>query len=322
MATKKWSIGIDLGGTKIEAAHVDNEGEIQNFVKEKTNVSGGPEGVQRQIEKLVQQLIDEASEPPVSVGIGVAGQIDKETGSVSYAPNLNWHDVPLDSNLEESLNLPVTVLNDVRAAAWGEWLHGAGKGTTDMICIFIGTGIGGGIVSGGQMLEGGSNAAGEIGHMTVMLDGPECHCGNKGCLEALAGSWAIEREAKEAVKNNPGTLILKLADGNVDQIKAKTVIHAFQQGDELATRIMTDVINAIAGGLTGLVNALNPQRIIMGGGVVDHLPDLVNRVDQKVRDRALKACLKPLKIMPTGLDEASGMIGAAVYTLRKEMDEI
>src|SRR5699024_419699 len=190
--------GSDVSGTKIKADRVDKNSTIQDQIKESTDVSGGIEAVQKQIEGLAHKLIRKSSGKAVSLGIGVAGQIDKKTGAVAYAPNLKWHDVPLDANLEKGLDLPVFVLNDVRAAAWGEWLHGAGKECDHMICIFVGTGIGGGIVSEGKTVKGASNSAGEIGHMTVQLDGPRCHCGNRGCLEALAGSWAIERNAKEA----------------------------------------------------------------------------------------------------------------------------
>ncbi|HLR24778.1 MAG TPA: ROK family protein, partial [Fodinibius sp.] len=142
MTADKWAIGIDLGGTKIKAARVDESGTIQDQIKESTDVSG-VKAVQKQIEGLAHKLIRKSSGKAVSLGIGVAGQIDKETGAVAYAPNLKWHDVPLDTNLEKRLDLPVFVLNDVRAAAWGEWLHGAGKECDHMICMFVGTGIGG-----------------------------------------------------------------------------------------------------------------------------------------------------------------------------------
>lgn len=318
MSTKRWSIGIDLGGTKIEAAHVDEDGTIKDVERVKTDVSGGAKAVQKQIEDLANTLIKKASDVPVSLGIGVAGQIDKKTGAVSYAPNLKWHDVPLDAELEKQLDIPVTVLNDVRAAAWGEWLHGAGKGCRDMICIFVGTGVGGGIVSEGRMVEGASNAAGEVGHMTVMLDGPKCHCGNKGCLEALAGSWAIERDVREAVKNHPqkGKTILQLADGDVQNVKAKTVINAYHKDDPLAKKLIDDVINALAGGLTGLTNALNPERIIMGGGVSEHLPEIIPIIEKQVYKRALKAATAPLTIVPAKLQGSSGVIGAAAYTIK------
>jgi glucokinase len=320
MNKKNWAIGVDLGGTKIETAHVDEDGNIQNRERVKTHVSKGAEEVERQIQQLAEKLIKDASNDPVSLGIGVAGQINKENGAVRYAPNLNWENLPLNDDLEKKLNMPVTVLNDVRAAAWGEWLHGAGKSYRDMICIFIGTGIGGGIVSEGKMLKGASNIAGEIGHMTVQLNGPKCHCGNKGCLEALAGSWAIERDAKQAVKNyfDNKNLIVEMAGADVSDIKAKHVLEAYKKEDKLAQKIMRRVIDALAAGLAGLTNALNPECIIMGGGVIEHMPNLITSVEEKVRKRILDAAIKPLKFRAAELHNDSGVIGAAAFTFRKE----
>ena len=324
MNNDKWAIGIDLGGTKIEAAHIDERGNIQNRIRIKTDVDDGPEAVQEQIIRLVNRLKNEAEhDKPVGVGIGVAGQVDEEMGLVKYAPNLRWDHVSLGSKLQEQIQIPVTVLNDVRAATWGEWLFGAGKDCDDLICIFIGTGIGGGIVSGGKMLAGASNTAGEIGHMTVALDGPDCHCGNKGCLEALAGSWAIERDAQKAVRKHgkSGSGILELAGSEVQNIKAKTVIKAFKNDDKLATKLINNVVNALGGGLTGLTNILNPERIIMGGGVTEHMPDLIGRVEKKVQKRALKAATEVLEFVPTQLHDDSGVIGAAACMFRKEDEE-
>lgn len=322
MSKKNWSIGIDLGGTKIKAARVDESGTIRNEMEEETDVSGGVEAIQGQIAKLAQKLTEAASTEPVSLGIGVAGQIDKQTGAVTYAPNLDWHHVPLDAALEKELDIPVTVLNDVRAAAWGEWLHGAGKGCRDMICIFVGTGVGGSFVSEGRMAEGASNSAGEAGHMTVLLDGPECHCGNKGCLEALIGSWAIQRDARKVLKDTSDneSLMLSMANGNIDDLTAEIVIKAHNKGDKTASKIISGVVNALAGGLTGLTNTLNPEKIILGGGVIEHLPDIIPQVEKEVKKRALEAATESLKIVPVQLQDDSGVIGAAAYTFKMQKD--
>src|SRR5699024_7621202 len=207
----------------------------------------------------------------------------------------------------------------VRAAAWGEWMHGAGKECNHMICMFVGTGIGGGIVSEGKMVEGGSNSAGEIGHMTVQLDGPRCHCGNKGCLEALAGSWAIERDAKEAINTcgDTNSAILKMADGDTEQITAKMVIKAYKKRDKLAVQLIERVIDALSGGLTGITNALNPERIILGGGVIEHLPGSIPLIEKKVKKQVLEAATPSLKIVPTRLHDNSGVIGAAAFALQE-----
>jgi len=156
--------------------------------------------------------------------------------------------VPLRADLETLTDLRTAVVNDVRAAMWGEWLFGAGRGSRDLVCVFVGTGIGGGIISGGRVLEGCSNTAGEIGHMTIDLNGPVCHCGNRGCLEAVAGGWGIARKTREMVRTHPvaGAAILKAAAGNVEDITAKILVHAYYGGDALAREIMDEVANALA----------------------------------------------------------------------------
>lgn len=323
MSEKKWAIGVDLGGTKIEVAMMDQEGSIQHKLRAKTVVEKGYKAVERQIESMVEELLQEVQYGiPIGIGVGAPGQVESETGTVKFAPNLQWTDVPLGRLLRERLDLPVLVINDVRAATWGEWFYGAGKGCSDMICMFVGTGIGGGIICNGKMLEGAGNSAGEIGHMTIQLDGPECHCGNKGCLEALVGSWAIARDAQQAVKQDTeaGTLLLQLANGEVGGIKAKTVTEAYKQGDNLARRLIGQVTNALAGGLMGLANALNPQCIVLGGGVIEHLPELVLLVESEVQKRALQAAAESLRVVPAHLHDDSGVIGAASQVLLREVE--
>ncbi|HYA43222.1 MAG TPA: ROK family protein, partial [Syntrophobacteraceae bacterium] len=163
---KNCAIGIDLGGTKIAFGTVDEHGRLLDLLRCDTQTQGGFDAVTKQVAGGIGQLVGRCVPPPVGIGIGVAGQVHPETGAVVFAPNLDWHDVPLRIEVERECAMPVTVTNDVRAALWGEWLFGAGRGARDLICIFVGTGIGGGIVCGGKVLGGFSNTAGEIGHMT------------------------------------------------------------------------------------------------------------------------------------------------------------
>lgn len=313
-----WALGVDLGGTKVLVAAVSAGGEVGRRVRCPTEVEAGAEAIQEEITRAARTLLDEAATSPVGLGAAVAGQIEAGTGVVSFSPNLDWRDVPLQEGLSRALALPAVVVNDVRAAAWGEWLHGAGRGTDDLICMFVGTGVGGGIVSGGRMVEGCANTAGEIGHLTVLMDGPECHCRNRGCLEALAGGWAIARDAQAAVASGAeeSRLLLELAGGDRHQITARTVVEAFRKGDPLAGRLIERVIEALAAGIVGLVNAFNPCRIIMGGGVVEGLPELVERVRPKVEERALRAATVGLEIVPAQLHGDAGVVGGAALALR------
>jgi glucokinase len=318
MEQETWAIGVDLGGTKVEVAVVDATGQILRRLQKPTDVKGGPDRIISEITQMVNTLKEEGpASAPVGVGVGVAGQITADTGVVRFSPNLNWHDVPLKENLKNFLDLPVVVINDVRAATWGEWLHGAGAEVEDLICLFIGTGIGGGVVSGGRVLTGASNTAGELGHMTIDLHGPVCTCGNRGCLEALAGGWAIARRAKKAINDSPaaGRAFLKAADLKQplkdEDLTAKIVTNAAQAGDPLARLVVDEVTNALIAGGVALVNAFNPSRLILGGGVLEGLPELPARLEEGIRRGALKVATGDFKVLPARLGNDAGVVGAA-----------
>jgi glucokinase len=318
MKSGSWAIGVDLGGTKIEIAQVDQDGQVGRRTRLATNVSGGPGAIEEQIADAVRELVQSAADGLAAVGVGVAGQVEAQSGAVQFAPNLDWHDVPLREDLEQAVGRPTVVTNDVRAATWGEWLHGAGRGCDDLICLLIGTGIGGGVVSGGRMLSGCSNTAGELGHMTIDLHGPPCHCQNHGCLEALASGWAIARDAREAAERDPvrAAHLLELANGDRSAVTAKIVAQAAHDGDPLAIDMVDRVAGALVAGCVALVNGLNPCRLILGGGVIDGLPELVDRIADGVRSRALAAATAPLDVRPARLGDDAVVVGAAALALR------
>jgi glucokinase len=309
-------MGVDLGGTKVEVARVDTTGRLVERLRRPTDVKDGASAVEDEIIAAVRELEERAGSSPAGVGVGVAGQIEQDSGIVRFAPNLEWHDVSLQSDLSRELRLPVVVANDVRAATWGEWLHGAGQGSDDLICLFIGTGIGGGIVSGGRMLSGCSNTAGEVGHIPIDLHGPKCHCGNRGCLEAHAGGWAIARREAIAAEPEAGARMLRMAGGQPANVTAQIVGQAAHQGDPLAQNLVDEVAEALIAGATGLVNAFNPCRLILGGGVMEGMPELLDRIDQGVRQRALAAARDPLQVLPAELHNDAGVVGAAALALR------
>lgn len=312
------TVGVDLGGTKIEVALVDATGSVLMRRGLATRIGEGPVVIQTEIIETVMDLRERAGAGPAALGIGVAGQVDPVTGTVHFAPNLQWREVPIGRVLRDALGMPVFVTNDVRAATWGEWLHGAGRGCGDIVCLFVGTGIGGGVVSGGRMLTGCSNTAGELGHITVDLDGPLCNCGNHGCMEALAGGWAIARRAREAVGNDPvaGALLLRKAGGRAEGINARAVSQAYAEGDPMASRILESAVRALAAGAVSLVNAFNPSLLILGGGVIEGLPWLVDRVDREVHRRALAVAGAPLQVIPSRLGNDAGVIGAGIMAMR------
>lgn len=307
------SIGIDLGGTKIAAALVDPLGVVQHEITIPTEVEKGPHSIVNRIADLIKKLCQAANDSFCPVGIAVAGQIEAGSGNVIFAPNLNWQHFPLKQELTKLIDLPITVVNDVRAAAYGEWHYGAGLHLQHFICLFIGTGIGGGIVSNGCLLQGSSNSAGELGHMVICLRGRLCSCGNRGCLEAYASGWAIAEIARERVqaKRKEGRPLLMAAEGDVAAITAKDVCRLFEEEDPLAVSIIDGAIDALSGGIVTLVNAFNPSHIILGGGIVNGMPGMIERLDRAVKAQALHAATRNLSIVPALLKVNAGIVGSA-----------
>lgn len=307
MPDETWALGVDLGGTKIAMGAVNRAGKIIESLRVATKASEGPAAIEQQISSGVEELSAKMGSAPVGVGIGVAGQVDPNNGVVHFAPNLpGWKNIPLQSDLVKVLGLPVAVLNDVRAATWGEWKHGAGKGCGDFVCVFLGTGIGGGVVSNNVLLSGYGNSAGEIGHMTIDLYGPLCTCGNRGCFEALAGGWAIARSANEA---------FFLPSASRLPLHADEVIEAAKNGDSIAMAIIDKAFEAIIAGSVGIINAFNPQRLIFGGGLAAGLEVVAEVVDAAVRGRALSAATEKLEVVSGQLGNDAGVIGAATYII-------
>jgi glucokinase len=314
-----WAIGIDLGGTKIEAALVDTNGNMVGRQRITTDASIGYEAILDHIATIVNTIADQNKDKPYcAIGMGVAGQIEKNTGVITYSPNLNWKNVPLAADLSKKFNKPVAICNDVRSATIGEWLFGAGKGCDDLVCIFVGTGIGSGIVSAGKVLEGSNNTAGEIGHITIDLHGPECHCGNNGCFEALAGGWAIARDLKKAVSDDAaaGKTLLSIAGGDINQLSAKTLEEGIKQNDFLSTQLINNLAEYLIAGGASIVNAFGPKRFIWGGGIIEGMPELLPVIEKGIIKRALQAATNSLEIIPAKLHNDSGVIGAAAYALQ------
>lgn len=288
------AIGIDLGGTKIKAAVIGQEGQIECEHHIPAGAQRGPEPIIADICRMIHELDPKGLLP---IGIGVAGQVEKGTGAVLFAPNLQWHNVPLRAVLEKAMHQPVAVLNDVKAHTWGEWLFGAGRGCGDLVCLFIGTGVGGGVVSGGRMVEGFTNAAGELGHIIVDPRGPTCACGNTGCLEAWVSGIHLEAQARQLSQN--------------DAYTTQMLAQAFADGDPMAQALLVRATEALILGVVNIVHAFNPQRILLGGGVITGFPHLVAAVRNGVRQRALKAAGEPLEVMLAKLGNDAAIVGAA-----------
>ncbi len=311
------TIGVDLGGTKVAAAILDNEGNILISHKYPTNSEKGSDSVIEDLVKCISEPLRKEHYNPKALGIGVAGQIDVN-GIVRSSPNLNWRDVPLKSRLEEKLGLPVIVTNDVRAATLGEWKYGSGKGVNDLVVLFVGTGIGGGVIHHGQLLTGCNNTAGELGHITILLDGRKCHCPKKGCMEAYGGGWAIAERAQDAVHNDSsaGKALIDIA-GQAEQITAETVSKAYHEGDKLAMTLVKETSRYISAGVSSIVNAFNPCLIVLGGGVIEGIPELIPMIEEQTKKEALKPAIENLRFAKATLGGEAGVVGAAALAQNK-----
>ncbi|UCE97072.1 MAG: ROK family protein [Candidatus Bathyarchaeota archaeon] len=306
-----FTLGVDLGGTKVKTALIDFRGQILAVNKHPIHPSKGFEGVIADIIKGIEECLNETRKKAHALGIGIAGQVDWN-GVVRHAQNLELENAPLEKILREKLGVPTVVVNDVRAATWGEWRYGSGKGVNDLVVLFVGTGIGGGVITGGNMLEGCSNAGGELGHITIVAKGRKCHCPNMGCLEAYAGGWAIAERAQEAVSFDPkgGLHLTSLADG-IENITAATVSQAYREGDSLANQLVEETGEYLAAGIVSIINAFNPCLLVLGGGVIEGLPELVPTVEDFIRKRALESAVENLEVTKAACGDNAGVIGAA-----------
>jgi glucokinase len=293
------------------SALVDPEGRIVHESGRHLHANDGPGGVIATVVRSARACLESATDVPRVVGVAVAAQVDPRTGTVVHAPNLGWRDVPLARRLADELGGRVYVVNDARAATYAEWQFGAGVGADDLFCLFLGTGIGGSAVLGGRLIEGGTHAAGEVGHMTIVSGGRKCHCPNWGCFEAYVGGWAIGERAREAVRDDPiaGAPLVARA-GSAAAITAQTLFQEYRGGNPLARRLVRDTERYLTDGAVGVVNAFNPSLLVLGGGLVAGMPEFVPAVEAAVRAR----CQPPAavaRVVRARFAEAAPMIGAA-----------
>jgi glucokinase len=284
-------VGVDLGGTQVRAIVCDREGHILSRAATLTLAHEGRDAV---IRRILDTIID-AVGPRLwteiaGIGVGAPGPLNPYSGVVVHAPNLpGWEDVPLRQLIAERFCLPVALGNDANLAALGEQRFGAGRGVDDLVYMTISTGIGGGIISGGELFLGHGGFAGEVGHQTILAGGPLCGCGNHGCLEALAAGPAIGRMGREAAEEGRGEALLALAGGDVSRISARVVSQAAAAGDATAIEIIRRAATYIGIGLANLANILNPELYVLGGGVTHAGPLLFDTIRETIRRTAMLA---------------------------------
>lgn len=316
--SEKPVVAVDIGGTKITSAVITREGKMISRIYRLTLAHEGPRNVMAHMVDAVQRSLRKAGlelSGIGGVGIAAAAIIDIGRGLVSEAPNLpRWHNIPLRDRLADSLGKPVFLLNDASAAALGEHRMGAGRGLDNLIYITVSTGIGGGLVINGQLYNGTDGCAAEIGHMIISVGGPACKCGQHGCFEAMASGTAIARMAKERVTAGGGSLLAELTGEKIEDITAELVAEAARRGDALALSVISEAARYLGIGLANLVNIINPQMIIVGGGVSRMGALLFRPARRSMKEHAFKLPARTVRVVRPRLGMDAGLMGAALYT--------
>lgn len=315
----RWVVGVDIGGTNLVAGVVPAGGGLPVALRSRPTLpdAGGDRAVAAIAEmagEVVTEVLDReggSRDDVLGVGIGCPGPLDPQTGCIVRTPNLPWDGYPIRSRVSEALGLPAVLDNDANCAAYGEWWQGAGQGSAVLVGVTMGTGIGGGIVIDGKLLRGVSGGAGEIGHMTVQMDGRLCGCGNRGCLEAYASGPGIAARAREGVAEGRDSILLELVEGDAAMITAETVSRAVLRDDPWALEVVSDTARILGAGLAGLVNVLNPDVIVIVGGVTRAGESLLGPLREEIRRRAFPTLAEACVVVPGALADTAGVIGAA-----------
>ena len=311
-------LGVDMGGTHIRAAAIAPEGPGRILVRRqvRTEAAAGLDAVVGRLAAVVAEAAAAAAVPPdAPVGVALPGPVDPRTGVVSFAPNLGWRDVPIRDLLRERLGRPVIAGNDANAAALGEWRYGAGEGTRHLVFLICGTGVGGGIIVDDRLIVGKDGLASEPGHMSVAIDGPLCHCGARGCLEAFAAGWAIARDAQQLLDSGmPSVLTQMLAEGR-GELSGALVAVAAREGDGLALEVLARAGRALGFGVASLAHIFNPEIVIVGGGVIAAGDLLFGPMHEALARQLLAPFGRDFRVVPSELDQDAGLYGAAVLAL-------
>jgi len=315
----KLAIGVDLGGTNIKAGVVNEEGRILEQSSVPTMAAEGPDAVISRIVRLAADLRGKIPGSLLGVGVGSPGPLDPTEGLIYTTPNMpGWENYPMKKKLEEKIRVPVVVDNDANCAALAEYWRGAGQGAHTMILLTLGTGIGGGIVRDGRLINGEHVAAGEIGHMVINFDGPKCGCGNHGCLEAYSGTAGILRRAREDLEK-PGavSLLRELSQGDHKNLTPAMISEAAGKGDGVALGILRETGRLLGVGVVSLVNIFAPEVVILGGGVAAAGEVLFSAVREEVKRKAMPPCNERVRIVPAAMGNSAGVVGAASLLLRR-----
>ncbi len=310
--------GVDVGGTNITCALGDEQGQIAAQTTIPTEGYRGPEAVLERIAEVVRCLAEQASTPPEALGMGVPGLADLKAGITRFLPNLptNWRDVPVRDLLAPQVGCPVYLLNDVRAATLAELTFGLGQSASTMAFFALGTGIGGGIVVDGKLHLGPLGAAGELGHQTIIPDGPRCGCGNRGCLETLIGAPAIVAEGVRLLKSGQAPRLNDLIEGDISKLTPQKMAAAAEAGDKAVHDALVRVGQYLGIGVANVITILHPDLVVIGGGVANIGSLLFETVRDTVRKRVHMLPVDDIRIEPSLVGEKAGVLGGIALAMK------
>jgi len=317
MPDLQYYAGIDIGGTNIKFGIVDSNGDIVFKQQKPAMVEKGAKPLLHMITNIGENLLLRAAEDDLPVhwlGVGSPGTIDNITGTVLGAsPNIpEWPGTELGSHLRDYLNLPVYVDNDANAMALAEMRFGAAKRFDSVICVTVGTGVGGAVILNREIWRGSTFSAGELGHIVVKYDGKKCKTGNDGCLEAYCSSDAMMERTAEKYKANPSDILKEIISDNVANLNIKRIFSAAKKNDPLALEVIEETARILGAGLAGVVNLLNPEAVVLGGGIVEGGAGFIEVVTEEIRRRAFQSATENLRVLKAELGNDAGFIGAGL----------
>lgn len=318
---KDFLLGVDLGGTKILAGVFDAKFNLKGSAKLSTKADRGVEAVIKRIARCVNEAVDECDlslKQLRGVGIGAPGAVDSDSGRVIFAPNLpGWKDIPLKKELEKELGVPVFAGNDCNVCTLGTFDREYKAKPKNLVGVFIGTGIGGGLVINGDLYAGHNLTAGEIGHMVIEVNGPKCGCGNRGCLEALASRTAIFRKIQSAVKDGQKTILTDMLGDDLADMRSGDLRKAIRKGDKFVEKVVEEAAEYAGIGVANLINILNPEIVVVGGGVIEALEnEVMPSLLKAVKEHVMPGTMDGIKIEASKLGDHAGITGAAVLARR------
>jgi glucokinase len=311
--TTACTVGVDIGGTKVLAGVVDENGTVVDRVLLSTpDRSKTPDVVEDTIVEAVNRLSQDHE--VAAVGVGAAGFVDRDGAVVTFAPHLSWRNEPLRDALAARLHVPVLLDNDANTTAWAEMRFGAVRGYRNLLCVTLGTGIGGAVVVDGRVFRGAHGMAGEFGHMQVVPDGRRCECGNRGCWEQYSSGNVLVREARELVQNRSpvAARMLELVDGDPARLTGPVVTRAAQEGDLAGVELLGEVGRWLGTGLAGLCAAFDPEIVVVGGGVSEAGDLLLGPAREELAQKLTGRGFRPEPpVVAASLGPAAGLVGAA-----------